>query len=67
MTPRVARRVLEMFSKLAPARQDYGLGPREREVLELYVRGLTNKEIADKLAEESADNAHYVEPSDINT
>lgn len=50
MTPRVARRVLEMFSKLAPARKDYGLAPRERDVLELYVRGFTNKEVADKLA-----------------
>ena len=50
MTPRVARRVLEMFSRLAPAKNDYGLGPREREVLEFYVRGLTNKEIADKLS-----------------
>lgn len=50
MTPRVARRVLEMFAKLAPARQDYGLGPRERSVLELLVQGLTNKEIAERLS-----------------
>lgn len=50
MTPRVARRVLEMFSKLAPAQNDYGLGPREREVLELYVKGFTNKEVADQLS-----------------
>ena len=50
MTPRVARKVLEMFSKLAPARHDYGLGPRERAVLELYVRGLTNKEVANQLS-----------------
>lgn len=50
MTPRIARRVLEMFSRLAPVRNDYGLGPREREVLELYVRGLTNKEVAEKLS-----------------
>lgn len=49
MTPRVARRVLEMFSQLAPVRHDYGLAPREREVLELFVRGLTNKEVAAKL------------------
>lgn len=50
MTPKVARRVLEMFSKLAPARQDYGLAPREREVLELFVQGCTNKEVAARLA-----------------
>ena len=50
MTPRVARRVLEMFSKLAPAHQDYGLAPRERAVLELFVQGFTNKEIATKLS-----------------
>lgn len=50
MTPRVARRVLEMFSQLAPAQHDYGLAPREREVLELYVLGFTNKEVADKLS-----------------
>lgn len=50
MTPRVARRVLEMFSKLAPAQNDYGLAPREREVLELYVHGFTNKQVAEKLA-----------------
>ncbi|MBL9185940.1 MAG: response regulator transcription factor [Opitutaceae bacterium] len=49
MTPRVARRVLEMFSKLAPAQHDYGLAPREREVLELFVQGRTNKEIAAQL------------------
>jgi len=50
MNARVARRVLEMFSRMAPTQQDYHLGPRERTVLELYVQGLTNKEIASKLA-----------------
>jgi DNA-binding NarL/FixJ family response regulator len=50
MTPRVARRVLGMFSKLAPVQQDYGLAPREREVLELFVQGCTNKEVAARLA-----------------
>jgi DNA-binding NarL/FixJ family response regulator len=50
MTPKVARRVLEMFSRLAPAHNDYGLAPRERMVLELLVQGLTNKEIADRLS-----------------
>jgi len=50
MTPRVARRVLEMFTKLAPTQQGYELAPRERNVLELLVQGLTNKEIAERLA-----------------
>jgi DNA-binding NarL/FixJ family response regulator len=50
MTPRVARRVLGMFSKLAPVQQDYGLAPREREVLELFVKGCTNKEVAARLS-----------------
>lgn len=49
MTPQVARRVLGMFAKLAPVKQDYGLAPREREVLELFVQGLTNKEVAARL------------------
>jgi DNA-binding NarL/FixJ family response regulator len=50
ITPRVARMVLNMFaSRAAAPRQDYGLSAREREVLELAVRGLVKKEIADRL------------------
>ena len=50
MTPRVARRVLEMFSKLAPRESnDVGLSPRERQIIEGMADGLTNKEIAEKL------------------
>ncbi len=49
MTPRVARRVLAMFSRLVPVQKDYGIAPRERELLELMVEGMTNKEIAHKL------------------
>jgi len=50
MTPRVARRVLEMFSRLAP-KENRGttLSPRERQVVEGMAAGLTNKEIAAKL------------------
>lgn len=52
MTPRIARRVLEMFSKFAPrtaAESDYGLSEREKEILQWMVGGLIKKEIADKL------------------
>lgn len=49
MNPRIARRVLEMFSKLAPKHGDYGLSDREKEILHLMVKGLIKKEIADRL------------------
>ncbi len=49
MNPRIARRVLAMFSKLAPKTADYGLSEREREILQLMTTGLIKKEIADRL------------------
>jgi hypothetical protein len=49
MTPSIARRVLEMFSRMAPAKTDYGLSEREKVVLEKMVEGLTKKEIANVL------------------
>jgi DNA-binding NarL/FixJ family response regulator len=49
MTPRIARRVLDMFSKFAPKQSDYGLSDREKEILLLMTTGLIKKEIADKL------------------
>lgn len=49
MNPRIARRVLEMFSRLAPQTRDYGLSTREKEILDLMVKGLIKKEIADRL------------------
>jgi DNA-binding NarL/FixJ family response regulator len=49
MNPRVARRVLEMFSKMAPPKEDYGLTDRERDVLQAMVDGLAKKQIADRL------------------
>ena len=51
MNPRVARLVLDVFTKqqMATRKTDYGLTPREKEVLELMVKGLIKKEIADKL------------------
>jgi DNA-binding NarL/FixJ family response regulator len=56
MNPRVARRVLAMFARIAPAKpdkapeEDPGLGERERQVLELMVDGLSKKEIAARTA-----------------
>lgn len=49
MNPRIARRVLTMFSDMAPVKKDYGLSPREQDVLEYMVEGLSKKQIADKL------------------
>ncbi|RBP42553.1 LuxR family two component transcriptional regulator [Roseimicrobium gellanilyticum] len=49
MNPRIARRVLEMFSRLAPKKADYGLSEREKEILQHMVKGLIKKEIADRL------------------
>ena len=46
MTPRVARRVLEMFAKANPPKRDYRLSPREQGILELLVAGKTVKEAA---------------------
>ncbi|MFC5455196.1 response regulator [Prosthecobacter fluviatilis] len=50
MNPRIARRVLDMFSKLAPKQRDYGLSDREKEILQLMTTGLIKKEIADRLS-----------------
>ncbi len=49
MSPQVARRVLTMFRQYAVPSEDYDLTAREKEVLELLVRGLTIKEIAEQL------------------
>ncbi len=49
MTPRVATSVLEMFTRMAGPKTDFGLTEREREVLELMKEGLTKKEIAGRL------------------
>jgi DNA-binding NarL/FixJ family response regulator len=50
MSPRIARRVLEMFRQNAPPpKADYRLTPRELEVLELLVKGEDYKSMAEKL------------------
>ncbi len=50
MNGQIARAVLEMFARIAAPTADYGLSVREKEVLELMVRGLIKKEIAEKLS-----------------
>ena len=47
MNPRIATRVLAMFTKLAPARKDYGLDEREQSVLKCMVAGMPRKQIAE--------------------
>lgn len=50
INPRIARRVLEMFSKANPPQIDYGLTQRETDILRLLVEGQTIKEAAAQLA-----------------
>lgn len=50
MTPQVARSVLDMFARIRPSNQDYGLTDREQKILQLMVDGMIKKEIADKLS-----------------
>jgi len=50
MSPRIARKVLEMFNKFAPPEDaDYNLTDRELEVLNNLVQGMDYKEIAETL------------------
>lgn len=50
MTPYVARRVIELFKRYAPAnKEEHFLTTRETEILNELVLGLDNKEIAEKL------------------
>ena len=51
MSPKVARAVLDQFARSnAPAKGDWGLSPREKEVLELMARGRIMKEIGTDLS-----------------
>jgi DNA-binding NarL/FixJ family response regulator len=50
MTPQIARRVVEMFKQfMPPSTADYGLTPREKEVLNCLMDGMNYKLIAEKL------------------
>ena len=53
MTPRIAKSVLQMFAKLGGNGKDnaeYGLTPREKEVVQLMADGLVTKQIAERLS-----------------
>jgi DNA-binding NarL/FixJ family response regulator len=50
MDRQIARRVLDMFSRMATPQADYGLTDREREILHLLVDGFTKNQIADRLS-----------------
>ncbi len=49
MDARIARKVLDMFSRLSVPMGEYGLTGREKEILHLMVDGLTAKGIAERL------------------
>ena len=49
MNAQVARRVLDLFSRMAGPKGERDLTVREKEVLHLLVDGLSKKQIADKL------------------
>ncbi len=49
INPQIARKMLDMFARVAAPPADYGLTVREKDVLTLLVDGLSKKQIADKL------------------
>jgi DNA-binding NarL/FixJ family response regulator len=49
MDAQIARRVLEMFSRLASPQAEYGLSEREKQILQLLVEGRTKNQIAAQL------------------
>jgi DNA-binding NarL/FixJ family response regulator len=49
MTMHIARKVVQSFQKIAPARSTENLSEREQQVLDLLSQGLIYKEISDKL------------------
>jgi DNA-binding NarL/FixJ family response regulator len=49
MNATIAHTVLEMFTKLATPKGNYGLTDREKEILKLMVSGSTKKKIAEQL------------------
>jgi len=49
MNMHIAKKVIEMFKQFNPPKGDYGLTVREKEILNLLVRGMSKKQIAEEL------------------
>jgi DNA-binding NarL/FixJ family response regulator len=49
INPRIARKVLELFSRRTAPRENYNLTCREKDILRRMVEGLTKKAIAEQL------------------
>jgi DNA-binding NarL/FixJ family response regulator len=49
MTPKIAAKVLKMFTQYAEPKGEYDLTAREKEILQLLVDGLSKKHLADRL------------------
>lgn len=49
INPHIAKKILDFFAASSSPQSDYGLTPREREVLGYLVEGLQKKQIADKM------------------
>lgn len=49
MNMKIAHKVLEMFTRFKPKKNDYGLTEREKEILLHLIAGLTKQQIGDKL------------------
>lgn len=60
INPRIARKVLGMFSKLKPIKEDYGLSSREQQIIEMMVEGLAKKEIAARLSLSAHTVSNYI-------
>lgn len=60
MNRRIPKKVLTMFSKMAPVKIDYGLSTQQQAVLELMAHRFTKKQIADRLELSRFTVDHYV-------
>jgi DNA-binding NarL/FixJ family response regulator len=49
VSPRVAKKIIEMFSGRSETRADYNLTSREKDILRLLIQGLPKKAIAEQL------------------
>jgi DNA-binding NarL/FixJ family response regulator len=49
ISPRIATKILKMFTQYSQPKQEYGLTRREKEILQLLVNGLSKKHVADQL------------------